>query len=74
VADELNPAAAKIARETNAHILALDERFGEVSAHARDGDLIDLVCECGCLARVTTTRSQYEAVGGVWIKSHAPPE
>jgi hypothetical protein len=72
VADELNP--AKIARETNAHILALAERFGEVSAHSRDGDLIDLVCECGCLATVVTTRSQYEAVGGAWIESHNPLE
>jgi hypothetical protein len=74
VADELNPAAAKIARETNVHILALDERFGEVSAHARDRDLIDLVCECGCLATVATTRSPYEAEGGAWLESHKPPE
>lgn len=70
--DELNP--AQIARETNAQILALDERFGEVSGHARDGDLIELVCECGCLATVITTRSQYEAVGGAWLESHKPPK
>ena len=72
MADELNP--AQVARETNAHILALDDRFGDVSAHAPTSDLIDLCCECGCLARVTTTRSQYEAVGGAWLKSHEPPE
>lgn len=72
MAHELNP--AQIARETNAHILALDERFGEVSAHARAGDLIELVCECGCLATVITTRSQYEAAGGAWLDSHKPPE
>jgi hypothetical protein len=72
--DELNPAGAEIARETNAHILALDERFGDVSAHAPHSDLIDLFCECGCLARVTMTRSQYEALGGAWLESHKPPE
>jgi hypothetical protein len=73
LADETDPAAAQIARETNAHILALEERFGEVSAHARRRDLIRLFCECGCMAIVATTRSKYEAMGGAWVNSHKPP-
>jgi hypothetical protein len=74
VADQPNPAAAQIARETNALILALDERLGEVSAHARDHDLIRLLCECGCMAIVATRRSRYDAMGGAWLKSHKPPD
>jgi hypothetical protein len=74
VADQPNPAAAEIAREANTHILALEERLLEVSAHARDRDLIGLFCECGCMAIVATTRSQYDAVGGVWVESHKPPD
>ena len=73
MADQPNPAAAQIAREANAHILALEERLGEVSAHARARDLIGLFCECGCLAIVATTRSQYDAMGGAWVDSHKPP-
>ena len=52
MADELNPAAGEIARETNAHILALDERFGDVSAHAPHSDLIDLFSRDRKLQRV----------------------
>jgi hypothetical protein len=74
VADEPNSAAAEVAREANAHIVALEERLHEVSAHARDRDLIGLFCECGCMAIVATTRSHYHAVGGAWVESHKPPD
>jgi hypothetical protein len=74
VADKPNSAAAEIAREANSHILALEERLGlqEVSVHCRDGDLIGLFCECGCLRHVATTRADYAANGGVWIEGHKP--
>lgn len=72
LADQPNPAPAQIARETNAYILALEDRFGEVSAHARDRDVINLFCECGCMAIVATTRFQYDAAGGAWVESHKP--
>jgi hypothetical protein len=74
VADEPNSAAAEIAREANAHILALEERIREVSVHAREHDLIGLFCECGCMAIVAITRSQYDAAGGAWLESHKPPD
>jgi hypothetical protein len=73
VADQTDRPAAQIAREANAQILALEERFGDVGAHARDRDVIRLFCECGCMEIVATTRSRYEARGGAWVKSHQPP-
>jgi hypothetical protein len=73
LADQPNPAPAQIARETNAYILALEDRFGEVSAHAQGRDVINLFCECGCMAIVATTRFQYDATGGAWVEAHKPP-
>jgi hypothetical protein len=75
VVDKPSSAAAEIAREANAYILALEARFHEVSAHARvpDEDLLHLFCECGCMGIVHSTQADYEQNDGVWLDGHKPP-
>jgi hypothetical protein len=74
LADKPNSAAAEIAKDANAHILALDARFREVTAHAliQDEEPISLFCECGCMGRVASTRTEYERNGGAWLEGHEP--
>jgi hypothetical protein len=72
VADKPNSAAAELAQEVNAHVLALEERLYEVTAHARDRDLIGLFCECGCLGTVVTTSAGYAEAAGAWLEGHEP--
>jgi hypothetical protein len=69
-----NAAAAEIAREANAHILAFDAYVNDVTAHTleADEDLFDLFCECGCMATVAMTRHEYEGIGGAWLEGHRP--
>jgi predicted component of type VI protein secretion system len=72
VGDTPDSAAAEIAREVNAHILALEARLHEISVHSlwSDDDLIGLCCECGCMGTVASTRADYERNGGAWIEGH----
>jgi hypothetical protein len=74
MADKPNPAAAEIAREANAYILALDASLYEMTVHALgpDPEPIDLFCECGCLGSVASTRTEYERNGGAWLEGHEP--
>jgi hypothetical protein len=56
---------AEFARELNRHIRAAAEQLGA------GGELpVTFVCECGCMRRVTSTISAYEAAGGVWLDAH----
>ena len=63
------PRRADLAREANAHILALIHRVG---AHVwLDQDRqVGFFCECGCMGVAPTTLSEYEANGGAWIEGH----
>lgn len=72
MADNSNSAAVEIAREANAHILAMDARLHEVSAHARetDDEPVGLFCECGCMGIVNSTPVEYSANGGAWLEGH----
>jgi hypothetical protein len=74
MADKPNPAAAKIAREANAYILAVDASLYEMTVHAvgPDPEPIDLFCECGCLGCVASTSAAYEHKGGAWLEGHQP--
>jgi len=74
MADKLNSAAAEIAQEANAHIFARDASMYEITVHALgpDPEPIDLFCECGCMGRVASTRTEYERNGGAWLKGHEP--
>jgi hypothetical protein len=74
MADKLNSAAAEIAREANAHILARDANMYEIVVHALgpDSEPIDLFCECGCMGRVASTRTEYARNGGAWLEGHEP--
>jgi hypothetical protein len=74
LADKPDSAAAEIAKDANAHILALDAGFREVTAHAlvQDEEPISLFCECGCLGIVATTRADYAEAGGAWLEGHRP--
>ncbi len=74
MADKPKSAAAEIAREANAYILALDASLYEMTVHALgpDPEPIDLFCECGCLCRVASTRTEYERKGGAWLEGHEP--
>lgn len=73
--DQSRSGAADIAREVNAHILALEARLHEISVHAREADQgsIGLFCECGCMGIVASTRADYSRSGGVWLEGHEPP-
>jgi hypothetical protein len=74
MADKPNSAAAEIAREANAYALALDASLYEMTVHALgpDPEPIGLFCECGCLGRVASTRTEYESNGGAWLEGHEP--
>lgn len=63
-----------LAREVNAHILALEARLDDESFLARDPyrHLIGFFCECGCGQLVALTRADYEANGGAWLEGHGP--
>jgi hypothetical protein len=69
-----NSGAGGLAREANAHILALEARVREMGLRSRvpDEDLIGLFCECGCMSIVSATREDYERDGGVWLEGHEP--
>ena len=66
MADKLNSAAAEIAQEANAHILARDASMYEITVHALgpDPEPIDLFCECGCMGRVAVIDSLGVVVSG----------
>lgn len=68
------PDVEGLAREANAHILALEARIREMGLRTRPPgeDLIGLLCECGCLDIVSMNRNDYEAQGGAWIEGHKP--
>jgi hypothetical protein len=74
VADNPSPAAAEIAREANAYILAMDAQLHEISAHAREPDEEPLVlfCECGCMGIVSSTSTEYLRSDGAWLEDHKP--
>jgi hypothetical protein len=74
VGGKRDSAAAEIAQEANAHILAFEAHLYEVAVHAleADADLIFLFCECGCMATVAMTRAEYERNGGAWLEGHKP--
>jgi hypothetical protein len=74
VADKPDSAAAEIAKYANAHILAVDARFRDVTVHALvpEEEPIGLFCECGCMGRVASTRTEYERNGGAWLEGHEP--
>jgi hypothetical protein len=56
---------SEFARELNRNIRAAAEQLGA------GGELpVNFVCECGCLSRVTSTLSAYEAGNGVWLDAH----
>jgi hypothetical protein len=67
-------AAVEIARAANAHILAFDAHLNDVAAHTLEADeeLIDLFCECGCMAAVVLSRHEYVDSGGAWLEGHRP--
>ena len=58
-----------VAREANAHILEQEARLHPLP---RDEGEVGLLCECGCLAVVVSTRTTYAAAGGAWLKGHEP--
>jgi hypothetical protein len=64
----------EIARAANAHILAFDAHLNDVTAHMikPDAEVIDLFCECGCMATVALTRHEYVDSGGAWLEGHRP--
>ena len=70
-----DPDAGAIAREVNAHILALEARLTDERFLARDPriHLIGFLCECGCMGIVAVTRHAYEANGGAWLEGHSAP-
>lgn len=74
VVDEPGPDAAGLARQVNAHILALEARIREMGLRTRtpDEDAIGLLCECGCLGVVAVQRGVYERGGGAWLEGHKP--
>ena len=74
VVDGKGNAAVEIARAANAHILAFDLHLRDVTAHTLevDEELIDLFCECGCMATVMLTRHEYANRGGAWLEGHRP--
>jgi hypothetical protein len=74
MADKPKSAAAEIAREANAYILALDASLYEMTVHALgpDPEPIDLFCECGCLGCVASTGTEYGRKGGAWLEGHEP--
>jgi hypothetical protein len=66
VPDYNRSGAAEIAREVNAHILAMEARI------TRNRDGFGLFCECGCMRIVVTTRQDYEREGGAWLEGDKP--
>jgi hypothetical protein len=56
---------SEFARELNRHIRAVAEQLGA------GGELpVTVVCECGCMSRVTATLPAYEAADGIWLDAH----
>ena len=74
MAEQFSTAGGEIARDANAHILALHARFHEITVHAfgQDEDPIQLFCECGCLRLLNSTPTDYSDNGGVWLEGHNP--
>lgn len=75
MADKPSSTAAEIAREANAHILAMDAHLHEMTAHALRGpdeEPIRLFCECGCMGKVAASRTDYTRNGGAWLEGHKP--
>jgi hypothetical protein len=65
---------ASVARELNAQIFVLEARLDDESFLSRNPErhLIGLMCECGCMEIVTSTRARYEKNGGAWLEGHEP--
>jgi hypothetical protein len=62
-----------MAREVNAHILALEAGL-EVQGFLKrppDRNRISLFCECGCGHTVELTRLEYEMNSGAWLEGHS---
>jgi len=74
-AEEPQPDKPALAREVNAHILALEARLEDEAFLARDPTrhLIGFFCECGCMTIVAATRAEYEKRGGAWLEGHTKP-
>lgn len=74
VPPDIGPQAARVAREANGYILALEERLTPSVGADRAEREIGLFCECGCVQVVTMTSARYEAAGGAWLDGHEPSD